>query len=207
MRKYYITILCGLFIALQVVLGRWLAIDVVFMRISFVFVPIALGGAILGPLWNGLICVAADIAGFVLFPGQGAFFPGFTLSAFLTGYTYGFFLKTPLPPLDNMISTVFPGAGNAGQLSVPDPANPLSSTRSLIVRTFIASFCINILIDALLNTLWISILYERAYMFYFGTRMIKSVAMLPVHVVVFGIIWRSLGKYIGTSVSPKIAAK
>ncbi|MCL2057904.1 MAG: folate family ECF transporter S component [Oscillospiraceae bacterium] len=189
MRKYYVMVLCGLFVALQVVLGRMLAVDVVFMRVSFIFLPIALGGAIFGPLWNGFICVAADLVGFLLVPGQGPFFPGFTLSAFLTGFAYGYFLKSYI------------GA------ALSPPGGPLSTKRSLVIRTFFAAFCVTMLIDAHMNTLWVSILYNKAYVFYYGTRLVKSLAMLPVHVAVFGAIWASLGKYIESAVAPKIAAK
>ena len=222
MRKYYVMILCGLFIALQIVLGRLFAIDVVFMRVSLLFVPVALGGAIFGPLWNGLLCAAADIIGFLLVPSQGPFFPGFTLSAFLSGFAYGFFLKYqpsetrkiiyPLSRADEssnslmlakrslFIKTLFVKTFSADN-------NKLSEMRSLLIRTFLAAFCVTILIDAFLNTCWVAILYEKAYTFYFGTRFIKSLAMLPVHVAVFGAIWRSLGKYIESVVLPKITNK
>jgi len=188
MKKIYITILCGLFIALQVAFGRIMAIDVGFMRVTFVFIPIAIGGAILGPVWNGLICAAADIAGFLLVPSQGAFFPGFTLSAFLRGAAYGYFLKGALP----FGAIVSPQAG------------PLSTNRSLLIRTSIAAFCVTILIDAFLSTWWVAILYEMPYSVYFTTRFIRSLALLPIHVVVFGAIWRSLGKYIENTIMKKI---
>jgi len=209
MRKYYIIILCGLFIALQVVFGRLIAIDVVFMRVSFIFVPIALGGALFGPLWNGLICAAADIIGFILVPSQGPFFPGFTLSAFLSGFAYGFFLTFKLTASTNLPD----GAATRDDSRQPVcflnrvnaySSNPLSSMDSLIIRTALAAFCVTILVDALLNTFWVALLYEKAYTFYLGTRFIKSLAMLPVHVAVFGALWRSIGKYIESAVFPKI---
>ena len=207
MKKYYLTILCGLFIALQVVIGRWLAIDLGFMRISLVFLPIALGGAILGPLWNGVICALADIIGFLLVPSQGAFFPGFTVSAFLSGYAYGYFLYTPIQPLDILINSIYKPKENKTyfRFSLQYPqAILLSSAGQLIARTFLAAFCVTILIDAFLNTLWVSILYKNAYTAYFATRLVKSAAMLPLHVIVFSIIWRILGKFIVVNVYPKI---
>ena len=210
MNKNYVVMLCGLFIALQVVLGRFLAIDLAFLRISFIFVPIALGGAIFGPLWNGLICVAADIVGFLLVPGQGAFFPGFTLSAFLTGFAYGFFLKVSVPAADTSTSRRAAVAARIRQvlneIARPSPSTTLSGGRALLLRTLLAAFCVTILIDALLNTFWVSILFHKAYIYYFGTRFLKSLAMLPVHVAVFGVLWRSLGKYVESVVFPKITA-
>ena len=195
-KKYYIIILCGLLISLQVVFGRITQINLVIVRINLIFIPIALGGAILGPLWNGVICVAADIVNFALFP-QGMFFPGFTLSAMLTGLIYGFFLKTPLPSLNKFGKT----GANTGQ-------SPLSNTKILIIRTFMAAFCVTILIEQCLNTYWITLLPEmnEAYDYYFAVRLPKSLVMLPLHVVLVAAIWRSIGKYIESTVIPKIAS-
>jgi len=238
MRKYYIIVLCGMFIAMQVILGRYLAVDATFVRISFVFIPIAIGGAIFGPLWNGIICAAADIAGFLLYPGQGPFFPGFTLSAFLSGAAYGFFMKSAPSAADVIrlfihaksrftqrrtpqyggaapasstknngeASASLPQYGGAATVGTPPKPSPLSTTGSLLIRVSLAAFCVNILINALLNTLWIAILLDKAYMFFFIERMIKSLILMPINIAVIGAIWKSLGKFIASSVCPKISA-
>ena len=199
MKKNYLIILCGLFIALQTVLKKLTAIDFGIVRVNFDFIAIALGGAILGPLWNGLICAATDVVSFILFPGRDPFFPGFTLSALLKGLAYGFFLKSALPFLND--TEKLPDKH-------PDKARArgtMSTTRSLLIRTALGAFCVTIPIEAFLNTLWVAMLYNEAYMFYLGTRLVKSLIMLPAHVVLFGAIWRPLGKYIETAVMPKVA--
>ena len=81
----------GLFIALEVILTRFLAIQTPIVRISFTFLPIALSAMLFGPLFGGIAAALADLVGMMLFP-SGPFFPGFTLTAFLTGATYGLFL-------------------------------------------------------------------------------------------------------------------
>jgi len=81
----------------------------------------------------------------------------------------------------------------------------LSATVSLLARTLIAAFLVNIPVEAFLNTLWIAMIYNEAYSFYFVTRFIKSLAMIPVDVIIFGAIWRSIGKYIESAVIPKVA--
>ena len=53
--------------------------------------PIAIAAMILGPVKGGIVGATADFLGAVLFP-IGAYFPGFTLTAFLTGAIYGIFL-------------------------------------------------------------------------------------------------------------------
>ena len=81
----------ALLIALQIVLSRFLSISTPVLRISLGFVPIAIAGMLFGPFSGGLVAATADFLGAILFP-IGAYFPGFTLTAFLTGAVYGFFL-------------------------------------------------------------------------------------------------------------------
>jgi len=61
------------------------------IRIGFGFLPVAVAGILFGPVWAGISYASGDILGMFIFP-KNAFFPGFTLSAFLTGLIYGFIL-------------------------------------------------------------------------------------------------------------------
>lgn len=82
--------------ALEIVLSRFLSINTPIVRIGFGFLPIALIAILYGPLWAGIAYALGDIIGAILFP-TGPFFPGFTLSAFITGVVYGLFLyKKPV---------------------------------------------------------------------------------------------------------------
>lgn len=81
----------GLFIAIEIILTRFLSINTPLVRIGFGFLPVAMLGILYGPLWAGLAYALGDIIGIMLFP-SGAFFPGFTLSAALTGLVYGLIL-------------------------------------------------------------------------------------------------------------------
>lgn len=83
-------------IAIEIILTRFLSINTPILRIGFGFLPVAMIGILYGPLWAGMAYAIGDILGIMLFP-SGPFFPGFTVSAFLTGLTYGFFLyKKPV---------------------------------------------------------------------------------------------------------------
>lgn len=89
--------------ALEIILTRFLSINTPILRIGFGFVPVALTGIIYGPWWAAAAYASGDIIGGILFP-TGPYFPGFTLTAFLTGMTFGLFLhnkpvtwKTVLP--------------------------------------------------------------------------------------------------------------
>lgn len=81
----------ALLIAMEVILTRFLSVQTPILRISFGFLPIVLIALIYGPLYAGIGAALADIIGATLFPA-GAFFPGFTLTAFLTGLVYGLML-------------------------------------------------------------------------------------------------------------------
>lgn len=79
------------FIALEVVLTRFLSINTDFLRIGFGFLPVACVGILFGPLWAGAAYAIGDMLGMMIFP-SGSYFPGFTVSAFVIGCIYGIFL-------------------------------------------------------------------------------------------------------------------
>jgi len=58
------------------------------IRLSFGDMPIELAGILLGPIAGALTGIVADLAGFMM-RSTGGFFPGFTLSAALTGLIPG----------------------------------------------------------------------------------------------------------------------
>ena len=89
MTKILVTV--ALLIAIEVVLSRFLSIATPIVKIGFAFVPIAICAMMYGPIIAGLAGALADFIGAILFP-IGAFFPGFTISAALTGAVFGLFL-------------------------------------------------------------------------------------------------------------------
>ena len=74
----------ALLTAIEIVLSRFLSINAWNIKIGFSFVPVVVAAILYGPLGAGIV-------GAVLFP-IGAYFPGFTLTAFLTGFVFGLFL-------------------------------------------------------------------------------------------------------------------
>ena len=73
-------VITAILIALEVILTRFVGISTPMLRISFGFLPMVIVAMYYGPIWGSLI-----------FP-TGAYFPGFTVSACLTGIIYGLFL-------------------------------------------------------------------------------------------------------------------
>ena len=85
----------GLMIALNVVLGRLNIQLSSEIRISvFGFLPIALAGMLMGPLYGALTGAAGDVVNYILFThAYGAYFPGYTVTALLSGWWYAFVLS------------------------------------------------------------------------------------------------------------------
>ena len=81
----------SLLIAIEIILTRFCSINTPIVRIGFGFLPVAIIGMMYGPLSAGVAYAIGDLLGVALFP-TGSFFPGFTITAFLTGIVYGVFL-------------------------------------------------------------------------------------------------------------------
>ncbi|MBQ0040781.1 MAG: folate family ECF transporter S component [Clostridiales bacterium] len=78
-------------VALEIVLSKLVSVNISFLRIGFGFLPIAILAILYGPIWAGVGYAIGDIIGGFLFP-TGAFFPGFTVTAALTGVLFGLVL-------------------------------------------------------------------------------------------------------------------
>lgn len=92
MNKHLRTALCvAMLVAIEVVLSRFCSISTQVVKIGFAFVPVAVCGMLFGPIWTAVCGGLADFLGAILFP-IGPYFPGFTLSATLTGLLFGLLL-------------------------------------------------------------------------------------------------------------------
>ena len=81
----------ALLTAVEIILSRFLSISAWNIKIGFSFVHIVVATILFGPLEAGIVAALGDFIGALLFP-IGAYFPGFTLTAFLTGCVFGLFL-------------------------------------------------------------------------------------------------------------------
>lgn len=152
----------GIFIALTIIFTHIFSVQTPFIRISFGFLPLAVYSAVFGPLPGGLLGAAADILGCMIF-SPGSYFPGFTLSSFLSGCTYGLLLH----------------------------GRPVSIKRIILACTLIF-----LLLDTILNTLWLSLLYHKAAAIFFTGRLIKGIIFLPVNIFLLYIIYRPVSEYV-----------
>lgn len=84
-------VLMAMLVAVHIVLSRFLSISAWNIKIGFAFIPVILAAVYMGPLQAAVVGALGDFTGAVLFP-IGAYFAGFTATAFLTGLLYGAFL-------------------------------------------------------------------------------------------------------------------
>lgn len=93
------TLVClAILTALQVVLSRFLSIQMWNMKYGFSFIPVMLAANLYGPLGAAAVYGVGDLIGSLLFP-TGTYFPGFTLTAVITGVVWGLLLKGKIKPV------------------------------------------------------------------------------------------------------------
>lgn len=133
-------------VVLAVIANRFLSFNVWNLSLGISFLPILICALVLGPVYGGICGGLADLIGAILFP-FGPFFPGFTLTAFISGFLFGL-IKTN---------------GSKG-------------------RFFLGCFLVfsleEILCTVLLNSLWISVLFDSPFLPLLLTRLPKAAVML-----------------------------
>ncbi len=88
----------AILVAMHIILSRFLSYSVWNMKIGFDFLPVAVAAVLYGPAGAAVVGGLGDFIGAILFP-IGPYFPGYTLSAALSGAVLGVFLhkQQPLP--------------------------------------------------------------------------------------------------------------
>ena len=149
-------VFAALLVALHTVLAVFVSIQVTpSLRISVSFLANCAIGYMFGPVM-GFVCGGlGDLIQFVIKP-QGAYFPGWTLSAALAGFIYGlFFYGCNMKVAENFDS------GNSKEkksfLKLIDVKFLLRCTLALTVDT--------LLVNVLLGTYWCRIMYGKGFAF------------------------------------------
>ncbi len=84
--------LMSLLVAANVVFSRFLSINTFNIKIGFTFLTVMLAAYLFGPVGSMIVGGLGDVIGALLFP-IAPFFPGFTLTAVITGLLYSFFIN------------------------------------------------------------------------------------------------------------------
>lgn len=92
LKNLHVIVLCGVLGAMSVALGFVGTVRIgPYIRIGLSGIPERMVDLLFGPAVGGIFGAVMDILKYIVNPG-GVFFPGFTLSAALTGIVYGIFL-------------------------------------------------------------------------------------------------------------------
>ncbi len=94
----------GFLVAMEIILARF-SIHTWNLKIGFSFVPVVVAAIFYGPVAGGLTGAIGDVVSAILFP-VGAYFPGFTLTAFLTGAVFGWFFRNKVTVLNTALSVL-----------------------------------------------------------------------------------------------------
>lgn len=94
----------GILAAMEIILARF-SIHTWNLKIGFSFVPVVIAALAYGPVAAGMVGAIGDIVGALMFP-VGAYFPGFTLTAFLTGAVFGICLRKKVSAASVIVSVL-----------------------------------------------------------------------------------------------------
>ncbi len=168
MSKIKKIIISALLLAASIVINRFLSVNTSILSIGFTFVPLMFSGIILGPKYSLVIAGLSDLIGALLFP-FGSYFIGYTISSILTGLVYGLFLY-------NKEEFVF--------------------NKKFLIKLLIAILIVCILINGVLNTIWIIMTVKKASYAIIPTRVVKQLIMIPVMFITMSSLTKLLEKQI-----------
>ncbi len=169
MTKVKKTVLSALLLALLIVLSRFASIQTQLLVINAGFVPIMMAAIWLGPKYSLIIAALGDFIGAILFP-FGSYFPGFTLSGAITGFIYGIFLKRDF--------------------------NKEINEKKFIICLIISTILVLILDGIILRSLWLNILYGKAFFLIVSTRVITELIKIPVQIITIYILDRVTREFV-----------
>lgn len=165
MKKTKKIVLAGIFIAMTVILSRFLSVKLPGYKIGFSYIPVYLSGILLGPVYTAIVGALADVIGSNLFP-FGPYFIGYTISAAIKGLIYGYILH---------------------KIYKEELLN-----KEIIIRLLVAACLTQLLVNGCLNTLWISITQDKAFFVIATGRFIKEAVMVPIHVVTMFVLIKAI---------------
>lgn len=155
MSKIKKIVLSSMLLAILIIFSRFISIKTDILVISLSFIPIMMSAIWLGYKYSMLIALLGDLIGAILFP-FGPYFPGFTLSAAISGAIYGIFLYNKGTQLEY---------------------------KKLVIRLITSSILVLFGVNIFITSFWIHILYGKAYAVIIASRIITQAVMLPVQVI------------------------
>lgn len=160
MSKIKKIVLSSMLLAILIIFSRFVSIKTEVLVISISFIPIIMSAIWLGYKYSMLIAVLGDFIGAILFP-FGPYFPGFTVSAAISGAIYGLLLYNKGEQLEN---------------------------KQFIIRLVVSSVLVLFVVNIFITSFWIHILYGKAYIAVMASRIVTQVIMLPIQIITIYIL-------------------
>lgn len=149
--------LTGVLLAAQIALASYGSLRLTdSLWVSLSHLALAPTAMLFGPVVAAVQAAASDILSFLIRP-SGPYFPGFTLTALLSGVIYGV---------------------------------ALYRTRCTLAHIVIARAAIVVLLNILLNTLFLAMLYGPSYFATMPARALKSLIQWPIDCVLLAVVLR-----------------
>lgn len=162
----------AILMALSIVLTRMFSIMVPVpgvgnsLRIGFGAIPTIIAGMLFGPVAGGIVGGGSDIIGVLINPMGSAIHPGFTFTAILTGVIPG------------LVVSAFSKKYKINRAQVLQNGKHL--TASIIISIVIRA----VVVEMILNTLWLVDLLGSPFFVLFPPRALKSVIVAVIHALV-----------------------
>jgi len=172
-----VLVMASFFVGINIILSRIGAIMLFnnSVRMSFGNVPLIISGIMLGPLAGLMTGVVSDMLGFLINSHGGAYHPGFTISAGLTGF---------LPGLIAVAGARF-------------------GFQKFSLATVVASnVLVYLLISGFLNTLWLTHLLGTGFWVLFPARLASHGLITAVNTMLVYAVVKSFQK---TNLVPDVA--
>lgn len=160
-------VLCAMLLAMSGVFSLIEIMPVQEMKITFTFLFIALCGYLYGPASGMAFGAAADLVGYIINPAGGMLFPGFTLTALISGMMYGLIMH-----------------------------KETAKGKMPLWRIAVAKSADTLICNILLNTFCCSILYKEAFLILLPMRVVKSLVLLPFEIALLALAVRFMEKHV-----------
>ena len=161
-------VMCALLLSLAGVVSLVEIMPIQEMKITFTYVFIALCGYLYGPITGMAFGASADIIGYIVNPAGGMLFPGFTLTALISGFFYGLLLDR----------------------------ERLAGAKLPLWRIIAAKTADTVICNIVLNTFCCSVLYGNTFMALLPARLTKNLIMLPFEIILLVLVIKFIETHI-----------
>ena len=166
-------VMLSMLLACHVVLGFFQLQLTDFIRISFAALPIGVAGMLYGPTAALLLGALGDPIKYLVSP-TGPFFPGFTLSAAVTGLLFGLLFYGMHRDFD-----------------------PCRKKRGIaILRIAVAQLLNTLIVDLLLHSLWLTCLYGTPMEALLPMRALKCALLFPVEGILLYLLLAAVARFV-----------